>query len=59
VRCPAAEGVNVNSIVQLAPTATELPQVSAVSAKSPGLEPESVTLVMLNVPLPLLVRASV
>ena len=59
VRRPEAEGVNVTSIVQLPPAGTELPQVSAVSAKSLALAPVGTRLVMLNVALPLLVRVTV
>jgi hypothetical protein len=58
-RCPEAEGVNVISIVQLAPAATELPQVSAVSAKSLALVPVMLILVTLNVVFPLLVKVTV
>jgi hypothetical protein len=57
VRLPLAEGVKVTLIVQLAPPATELPQL-LLWAKSPALVPVSVTLVMLNVALPLLVRVT-
>jgi hypothetical protein len=57
VRLPLAEGVKVTLIVQVAPPATELPQL-LLWAKSPALVPVSVTLVMLNVALPLLVRVT-
>ena len=53
VRVPAAVGVNVTLIVQLLFAATELPQVF-VSAKSPGLVPVMLRLVMLKLVLPVL-----
>jgi hypothetical protein len=53
-RAPLAEGVKVTLIVQLAPAATELPQV-LVWAKLLALVPESARLVILNAALPLLV----
>ena len=53
VRVPVAVGVNVTLMVQEAPAATELPQVS-VSAKSPLAE----MLVTLNVPLPVLLSVT-
>jgi hypothetical protein len=53
VRVPAAVGVKVTLIVQLLFAATELPQVF-VSAKSPGLVPVMLTLVMLKLALPVL-----
>jgi hypothetical protein len=59
VRCPTAEGVKVTAIVQFLPAATELPQVSAISANSPLLVPATAKLVMLNAVLPLLVRVTV
>jgi hypothetical protein len=53
VRAPGAVGVNVTFMAQLAPAATELPQV-LVSAKSPlDMMP-----VMLRRPLPLLVSVT-
>jgi hypothetical protein len=51
--------VKVTSIAQLLPAATELPQVSAVSAKSLALVPVIATLVMLKAAFPLFVRVSV
>jgi len=48
VRCPGVDGVNAIPIVQVAPVASELPQVSATSAKSPGLVPVIVTAVILK-----------
>jgi hypothetical protein len=42
------DGVNAIPIVQVAPVASELPQVSATSAKSPGLVPVIVTAVILK-----------
>jgi hypothetical protein len=59
VRLPLAEGVNITSIMQLAPAATELPQVSAVSAKSLALVPVTARLVMLKVALPVLFSVTV
>jgi hypothetical protein len=54
-RCPATDGEKATPIVQAPPAATELPQVSAISAKSPGSAPEIPRLVMLKaVLLPLL-----
>lgn len=54
-RLPMAVGVKVTLIVQLAPAPTELPQV-LVWEKSPLLVPVTLTLVMLRLALPLLVR---
>ena len=59
VRGPLAEGVNVTPIVQLAPAATELPQVFAISAKSPPSAPAIERLVILNTELPPLVTVIV
>jgi hypothetical protein len=59
VRAPLAEGVNVTATVQWAPAATELPQVSAVSAKSPASVPVTARLVILKMALPVLVRVVV
>ena len=58
VRVPPAAGVNHTAIVQLAPAATELPQVST-SAKSLALVPEVARLVILKVAVPVLVRVTV
>jgi hypothetical protein len=58
VRAPMAEGVNIKAIVQLAPAATELPQVSA-SAKSLASVPVKARLVIFKVALPVLVRVTV
>src|SRR3989442_15639482 len=55
VRLPSAVGVNVTLIVQLAPAATELPQV-LVWAKS---SPPTVMLLISSAPLPELVRVTV
>ena len=52
---PVTEGVNITAIVQLAPAATELPQV-LVWAKSLALLPVSARLVMLKAALPVLLR---
>ena len=57
-RLPLAEGVKVTLIVQLPPAATELPHV-LVWAKSLALVPVTVTLVIVNVALPVLVRVTV
>src|SRR5882762_441666 len=58
VRLPAAPGVKVTLMVQLAPAATELPQLS-VSAKSPVLVPVMAMLETFSAPAPLLVRVTV
>ena len=58
VRLPLAEGVNVTLIVQLLPTATELPHV-LVCAKSLALVPVRARLVMFKAPLPVLLRVRV
>src|SRR5208282_1680745 len=55
VRLPLAVGVKVTLIVQLAPAATELPQV-LVCAKSPGLAPVIERLAMLKAALPVLLK---
>jgi len=57
VRLPLAVGAKVTLIVQLAPGASEPPQVLAW-AKSPVLAPVSATLAMLSVALPLLPRVT-
>src|SRR5437016_2908473 len=54
VRVPVAVGVNVTPMVQLAPAASDAPQV-LVSAKSPL----AAILVMLRAALPVLVRVTV
>jgi hypothetical protein len=53
-RLPLAEGVKVTLIVQLAPAATELPQL-LVWAKSLALAPETAMLLTLKAALPELV----
>jgi hypothetical protein len=58
VRVPLAAAVKVTLMVQLAPAATELPQL-LVCAKSPGLVPASAMLVMLNAELPVLFNVTV
>ena len=58
VSLPLAVGVKVTLIVQLAPAATEVPHV-LVWAKALALVAVIARLVMLNVPLPLLVRVTV
>ena len=57
LRVPIAIGVKVTLIVQLAPTATELPHVF-VCAKSPALAPVMAMLLMLNVVLPVLLNVA-
>ena len=57
-RAPLAEGVKVTLMVQLAPAATELPQL-LVWAKSLALVPESAMLVRVKAALPELVRVTV
>jgi hypothetical protein len=54
-RLPLAEGVKVTLIVQLAPAATELPQLLAC-AKLLALAPETVMLPTLKATLPELVK---
>jgi hypothetical protein len=51
VRLPLAVGLKATLIVQLAPAATELPQV-LVWAKSPALAPVIVRLAILSSPFP-------
>jgi len=55
----AREGVKVMLIMQLPGAATELPQVSAISAKSLALVPAIATLVILKTALPVLLRVIV
>ena len=55
---PLAEGLKVTLIAQLAPAATELPQL-LVCVKLLALEPETARLVMLRAALPELVRVIV
>ena len=57
VAAPVAEGSKVTLMVQLAPAATELPQV-LVSAKLLPFVPERAMLEMLKAPLPELVKAT-
>jgi hypothetical protein len=54
-RLPGAVGVNVTLMVQLAPAATEVPQV-LVCPKSAALAPENVMLVMERAAFPVLFR---
>ena len=56
-RLPAAEGVKVMLMVQLAPAASELPQL-LVWAKSPELAPKTAMLEMLRAELPELLRVT-
>ena len=56
-RLPAAEGVKVTLMVQLAPAASELPQL-LVWAKSLALVPKTAMLVMLKAELPELLRVT-
>jgi hypothetical protein len=58
VRLPLAVGSKVTLIVQLAPTASELPQL-LVWAKSPALAPVIVTLEIFRVEAPVLLRVAV
>jgi hypothetical protein len=58
VAAPLAEGVKVTLIAQLAPAATELPQV-LVCAKLLALDPETAMPVKLRAALPELVRVIV
>jgi hypothetical protein len=55
----ANEGVKVTLITQLAPATSELPQVSATSAKSQALVPVIVRLLIVKVALPVLVSVTV
>ena len=57
VRVPPAVGLNVTLMEQLAPAATELPQLFDW-AKSPALEPDIEIPLMLNVMLPGLLRVT-
>lgn len=52
-----ADGVKVTLMVQLAPAATEVPQL-LVWAKSPALVPETAMLLTLKAALPELVRVT-
>jgi len=54
-RLPAAEGVKVTLMVQLAPAASAMPQL-LVWAKSAALVPKTATLLMFKGALPVLVR---
>ena len=56
-RLPGAEGVKVTLIVQLAPAATEMPQL-LVWAKSLALVPKTAMLVTLKAELPELLRVT-
>ncbi len=58
VQLPLAEGLKVTLIAQLAPAATELPQL-LVWAKSLGLAPVSARLEMLKAALPVLLTVTV
>ena len=57
-RLPAAEGVNLMLMVQLAPAATLDPQL-LVWPKSPALAPKTAMLEMLKAELPELLRVTV
>jgi hypothetical protein len=59
VSAPAREGVKTTPIAQFAPTATELPQVSPVSAKSLPLAPPIARLVILKAAVPVLLKVTV
>ena len=54
----AVDGVKSTLIEQFAPAATELPQVSATSAKSAAFEPVNVRLVILSAALPPFVKVT-
>ena len=56
-RLPTAEGVKVMLMVQLAPAATEMPQL-LVWAKSLALAPKTAMLVTVSAELPELVRVT-
>jgi hypothetical protein len=58
VRAPGASGVNRTTMVQLAPAATELPQL-LFSVKSPALAPLIVTPETLNGTGPVLVKVTI
>jgi hypothetical protein len=55
---PVAVGVNTTLIAQLAPTATEVPQVD-VSENDPTFAPESAMLVIGNTSVPVFVTVTV
>ena len=58
VRVPVAAGVKVTLIVQLAPAASELPQVF-IWAKSPALAPVTEMPLIVRAALPVLLRVTV
>ena len=58
VRVPVAVGLKVTLIVQLAPAATELPQVF-VWAKSPALVPVTEMPLIVSAALPVLLNVTV
>jgi hypothetical protein len=55
----AVDGVKSTLIEQFAPAATELPQVSATSAKSAAFVPVNVRLLILTAVLPPLVNVTI
>ena len=59
MRFPMAEGVNDTMIVQLAPAASELPQLLVGGTKSLALAPVTAMLVMVKTALPVLLRVTV
>ena len=59
LRLPAADGLKVTLIVQLALAASELPQVVADRVKSEALAPVSPRLAMFKVAFPVLLKATV
>jgi hypothetical protein len=59
VRCLEVQDADVTAMMQLPPPASELPQVSAIHAKSPLLAPVMVRPVMLKAALRPLLRVIV
>jgi hypothetical protein len=59
VRLPIAVGLNATLSVQLTPAATVVPQVFAVTIKSPALVPPVATEVMVNGPVPVFFKVTV
>jgi hypothetical protein len=58
LRAPVVVGLNVRLTVQLAAAARELPQVVAVSGKSPASAPVTAMLLIVSVVVPMLVRVT-
>ena len=59
VRLPIAVGLKATPSVQLTPTATVVPQVFAVTRKSPALVPPVATDAMVNGPVPVFFNVTV